>query len=299
MPDVSVVIPSTGRSTLPSAVRSARQQACTVEIIVVFDLPQGEAPLELARGADIVIVTGGVGGGGARNAGVTAATGDWVGFLDDDDEWLPDKCAVQLRAARASGAHVVASRVRQTFSADVADATGPAIPSATYAGGSVAHYLFRRRRAGSGRASLYTSCLLVQRSLAADIPWDPTLRRHQDWDWLVRAVDTHSARLVQVPEVCAVIRTGSQGSVSRSADWESSLTWARRILGPGDRGTFVDFVAAQPLRYALTARSWAGACRCLRTVAMAGRAPSMSTVLVGLAGLLPRSAFTSLYRVVR
>ena len=37
----------------------------------------------------------------ARNAGFAAATGTWVGCLDDDDLWAPDKLASQLAAAEA------------------------------------------------------------------------------------------------------------------------------------------------------------------------------------------------------
>lgn len=46
---------------------------------------------------------------GARNTGTLEANGDMIAFCDDDDEWLTDKLALQVKALLASQDHVAAT----------------------------------------------------------------------------------------------------------------------------------------------------------------------------------------------
>jgi teichuronic acid biosynthesis glycosyltransferase TuaG len=49
-----------------------------------------------------------------RNLGVAQAHGEWVAFLDDDDEWLPRKLTVQREVMRAQNADVIATNALRT-----------------------------------------------------------------------------------------------------------------------------------------------------------------------------------------
>src|SRR5271156_4184413 len=96
-PLISVVIPTRNRpELLIRAVRSALIQTYdSIEVVVVID-GRDQASVEAlsevsdARLRFIELEQSG-GGNPARNIGVSAAKGNWVALLDDDDEWLPDK----------------------------------------------------------------------------------------------------------------------------------------------------------------------------------------------------------------
>lgn len=136
---------------------------------------------------------------------------------------------------------------------------------------------------------MYTSSLLCDRSLAELVPWDESLRRHQDWDWLVRAQARGDVVFVQVPDPVVRIQTGSSGSISAGKSWDDSLAWANRVLSPtAPARVTADFLAAQTLRYAVAARSIRGVREVVAAIARTRAIPSVGPMLIACGGLLPR-----------
>lgn len=99
---ISVVIPTFNREELVRhAIDSVlRQSHPAAEIIVVDDGSQRDMREVLTSYGDKIKVLRQVNGGlsAARNTGIRAAANDWIAFLDDDDEYGPDR----LAAAAAS-----------------------------------------------------------------------------------------------------------------------------------------------------------------------------------------------------
>src|SRR5262245_59578198 len=114
MPKVSVLIPVyNGSEFIASAVNSALMQQCVdVEVIVIDDGSTDATPRVLATYGDRIRVLRQTNAGHvkARNNGSKMATGDWLAFLDADDEWLPDKLAKQLARADARTTMVYTDR---------------------------------------------------------------------------------------------------------------------------------------------------------------------------------------------
>lgn len=293
----SIVIPTVLRPELVRAVNSARHASeDDVEIVVVVDKPREDVTLPPDLDADQVIFTGGSRRGGtARNLGVKAARGEWIAFLDDDDYWRPKRLDSLWSTMKAwngdSGIGpnehcVYASRV-QNFTPE--KVLPDAVPAKTLSEGEdIATYLFAKRGVSLTRASLFTSTLVAHRDVALEVPWDPDLPRHQDWDWILK-VHESGHQVVQFDNVDTFYRISGAGSVSAGANWAQSLSWFLSRSASWPPQAKVDFVIGQPMRYALQARSLKGLRTCLKEAIALRTVPTPVTVVRALTGLVPRT----------
>jgi glycosyltransferase involved in cell wall biosynthesis len=111
-PEVSVIIPAYRvaayiADALDSVLAqvSERAEVIRIEIIVVNDgspdTDEFERVLERYRDRIVYLKQENGGVSSARNAGIRAAQGEWLAFLDGDDLWLPDYLESQLAVLRA------------------------------------------------------------------------------------------------------------------------------------------------------------------------------------------------------
>lgn len=96
---ISVIIPVYNREGyIRRAIDSVLNQSRAAdEMIVVDDGSTDATPSILADYGDVIQVVRqeNMGVSAARNRGIRASSGNWIALLDSDDEWLPDKLALQ------------------------------------------------------------------------------------------------------------------------------------------------------------------------------------------------------------
>ena len=289
---VSVVIPTRNRPEMvPAAVRSALAEP-VAEVIVVVDGPEDgvSTPAALAAIEDprlrVLELERSVGGSEARNTGVRAASGDWVGFLDDDDVWLPGKVAAQLRLSKSLKAEwpVLSCAVIARTPA----AADRIWPRRLYrASQPMSEYLFCRSGWTYGAGLLQTSTLLAPRELLLRIPFTTGLKKHQDWDWLLRVAAEPGVSIAMAPEPLVVFHVeGQRKSVGRAADWAFSYQWASANRALFTPRAFASFLATECAPQAARSGASAAARLQLFKVLLSAGVPSLKTLLLCIAFLL-------------
>jgi glycosyltransferase involved in cell wall biosynthesis len=235
-PLITVVIPTCNRpELLQRAIASVIAQTLTaLEIIVVINGSDTVTASVLNNINDPRLQWLQISESGAshaRNAGVNCANSNWIAFLDDDDEWLPEKLAKQWEVAQTSPVKfpIISSRlIARTPKGDF-------IRPRRFPGDRepISDYLLGRTRFFQGEGLVQTSTLLIKRSLLLQIPFRQ-LPKHQDWDWMLQVMQLPEVTLQIVPEVLAIwYLEEKRRSVSSQANWQSSLAWIR------DRRTLV------------------------------------------------------------
>jgi len=101
---VSIIMPTHNRAHLVrSAIESVlRQTYSNWELLIIDDASTDDtqtviAPFLNDGRISLHTLSSNAGGAGARNFGISKAQGEFIAFLDDDDEWLGNKLEKQLK----------------------------------------------------------------------------------------------------------------------------------------------------------------------------------------------------------
>jgi glycosyltransferase involved in cell wall biosynthesis len=254
MPDspiVSVIIPTYNRALLIGrAIQSVLDQSCAdFELLVVDDASTDDTEQVVSGYEDsrirYVRHEQNMGGGAARNSGIDLACGEYVAFLDSDDEWFPGKLERQLAQATAS------SPDHGIFYCDNLTVIGRALLAdvGQFHEGSVKRHLL------GGWCLSMTSSVLIRTELLRTAHFDASLPGFQDYDLWLRLSDMTSFK--HLPETLVYLHqhTGERitsGSSKRAMALDSlEKKWAR-LLNNSDLALFENFLAKH--RAALSVR---------------------------------------------
>lgn len=208
---VSVVITTCGREPdiLRRAIDSVLCQTYSDwELIVVDDSPQDyvqrdeirqtvETIGRSAEGSRIRYIAHEVNRGAcaARNTGLAAAGGEYIAYLDDDDEWLPEKLNIQVQKAREAGPDVALIYCGSYVQVDGTDQV--VLRKQVYCRGYIFDSLILENYIGSTSFPLMrTECL---REIGG---FDILMQSAQDADVWLRLAARYQIDYVEDPLVC-------------------------------------------------------------------------------------------------
>lgn len=194
-PRVSVVLPTYNRATLlEKAIESVLSQTFEEYELIIVDDASTDETSEVVRSFDDDRITyirheANQHGAVARNTGIDTASGEYVAFLDDDDEWYPTKLEKQCRKIDDSDDEVALIYCwSEVYDGDeLVNVREPELR------GDIFEQTLTRNPIGG------TPTLFVRRNVLQEIGgFDESLRRGQDSD-LVRRI-TKGNHVDYVPE---------------------------------------------------------------------------------------------------
>ena len=260
MAKVGVIIPTHNRpDLLRNAIASVLcQTAGDLEVFVIDDASSTDDAERVVRAyrddrLNYIRLSRSHGPAAARNIGLRLVTAPYVAFLDDDDEWLPEKLKIQIETLEQSPPDVVA-----VFTARfTVDGNTGRTWTTRYDGDF---------DAASAQNSITTSSILVRRAGFDVVGWfDEELETGSDADMWIRLAAVFRIRYIDEPLAKYLVHSGSLTSdLRKKARSLERLLVKHRALFSMNRAAHARLYLSLGRRYAHDGKK-AKACRSLLT----------------------------------
>ena len=295
LPLVTVIIPTYNRADLlPRAVSSVLNQTYAALELLIVDDGSTDGTAEVVKGFQdprvrFLRLDQNQGQCAAMNAGIEAARGDWVCFLDSDDEYLETCIEKQMAVFLATGSEtlgvVYVLSGERTPDGRIIPAHFNALQGDVYAGALFQGYV----------APSIT--LLIRKTCFDQVGlWDTEFRCFQDDDLCIRLAKHYRFEVVR--EVLAVVHRDAAGQLTRNrsqyaAGWyqliykhegEILRVVGRAVLAKHYVRAVKLFLDARDHKHALEAARYA--------LQAAGTVWALGRIAVGLTGESLRKRYT-------
>lgn len=278
-PEVSVVIPTRDRRHLLEtlALPSALGQLDVELEVVVVDDGSSDGTAEAVTALDdtrlrLLRHDSSRGVSASRNAGIAAARGTWVAFLDDDDLWAPTKLRKQLVAAAERGA-----RWAYAGSIVVDGSLTPIYEHPVPAASDIATALQGGNVVPAGPSNV----IALTTFLREVGPFDESLAQGEDWDVWLRLAERDEPAVVS-DVLVATLQHGDRSIYRYSPDALDDvfrMLAKHRPLTRRDRLGATEWLASQQV----LAERWRRAAALYFTAAVRYRSPG--NLVAGLGAL--------------
>ena len=215
-PVVSVIIPTYNRAHLIGrAIRSVLNQTYTDFELIVVDDASTDNTEEIVKSFKehrirYLCHETNRGGSAARNTGIKASHGEYVAFLDADDEWLPCHLERKLGLLNTESSCGVVGSFYIISKGKITDNHCLPKPSDM----NMAEYILSKK--GDAR----TSTFLFHRKVLSQLLFDEQLGKHQDWDLAIRF--DNKSPIVMDTEASVILHTDSDDRMSTQMNHEAT-----------------------------------------------------------------------------
>lgn len=256
---IAVVIPTVGRDSVLKAIESVLKQTFPIKEIILcydgdaFDIFEKKILGHFSEINHIKIINCGPfnGGNNARQTGIENSNSTYIALLDDDDEWLDchtHEFVQNIKSAMIQSDFIFYSSgvilVQNGFS------IGERPIRMKMDNESFSEYIFVKKSFNWEHGFIQSSIMIFSKSLVEAIPFDKSLRFHQDIDWILKLQRSNINYIyIQNPRK-TVMYHSTADSVSKKINADESSTWALRAFDPRDKRPLGDFLLTQTFRFA-------------------------------------------------